>query len=101
MPSRDAIVVAAGVIGATSALRLLESGWRVRLWADAFVQGTTSAVAAAIWHPYRTAPEDKVLAWGMRTAEGLRRPRRCPRRWRRDAARRRAVARSSKASSTP
>jgi D-amino-acid oxidase len=57
-------VVGGGVVGLTCALELARAGSRVRLhtadpWAD-----TTSAVAAAIWFPYRAAPADAVLRWG-------------------------------------
>lgn len=59
----DAVVVGAGVIGLTSAIRLAERGWRVNVISDRDPLDTTSAVAAAIWLPYRAAPEERVLAW--------------------------------------
>ncbi|HEX6751304.1 MAG TPA: FAD-dependent oxidoreductase [Longimicrobium sp.] len=67
MAEREALVVGAGVIGLTSAIRLQEAGWRVRIWAAEAPERTTSAVAAAIWYPYRVGPEALVKAWGERS----------------------------------
>lgn len=66
-----AVVVGCGVIGLTSALRLLQSGWRVEVWGGRMPDETTSAVAAAIWYPYRVAPPDRVAAWGLQTYDAL------------------------------
>jgi D-amino-acid oxidase len=57
------IVVGAGVVGLTCAVRLLEAGHRVDVVARDLPLETTSAVAAAIWYPYRALPHDKVTAW--------------------------------------
>jgi D-amino-acid oxidase len=57
------IVVGAGVVGLSCALRLLEAGHRVDVLARELPRETTSAVAAAIWYPYRAWPHDRVLAW--------------------------------------
>jgi D-amino-acid oxidase len=57
------IVVGAGVIGLTCAVRLLEAGRRVDVVARDLPQETTSAVAAALWYPYRALPRDRVAAW--------------------------------------
>ncbi len=57
------IVVGAGVIGLSCALRLLEAGHRVDLLARELPRETTSATAAAIWYPYRASPPERVLAW--------------------------------------
>ncbi|WP_028651000.1 FAD-dependent oxidoreductase [Nocardioides halotolerans] len=56
-------VVGAGVIGLSCALRLLEAGHRVDVLARELPRETTSAVAAAIWYPYRAWPQERVLAW--------------------------------------
>ena len=56
------IVVGAGVVGLTCAVRLLEAGHRVDVVARDLPLETTSAVAAAIWYPYRALPRDKVTA---------------------------------------
>jgi D-amino-acid oxidase len=57
------IVVGAGVVGLTCAARLLENGHRVDVLARDLPLETTSAVAAAIWYPYRALPQDRVTAW--------------------------------------
>ncbi len=65
----NAVVVGCGVIGLTSAIRLQEAGFGVRIVTRALPPETTSAVAAAVWYPYKAYPEDRVLAWGRRTLE--------------------------------
>jgi D-amino-acid oxidase len=57
------IVVGAGVIGLSCAVRLLETGHRVDVLARELPRETTSAVAAAIGYPYRVWPQERVLAW--------------------------------------
>jgi D-amino-acid oxidase len=61
--SSRVIVVGAGVVGLTCAVRLLEAGHRVDVLARDLPLETTSAVAAAFWYPYRALPQDKVTAW--------------------------------------
>ncbi len=61
------IVVGAGVIGLTCATVLAEGGHRVKIVARELPPQTTSAVAAAIWHPYRALPYDRVIAWARAT----------------------------------
>lgn len=58
------LVVGAGVVGLSCAVRLLEAGHRVDVLARDLPLETTSAVAAAIWYPYRALPQDRVAAWG-------------------------------------
>ena len=58
------IVVGAGVVGLTCAVRLLEAWHRVDVVARDLPLETTSAVAAALWYPYRALPQDRVTAWG-------------------------------------
>jgi D-amino-acid oxidase len=60
-------VVGAGVVGLTCAVRLLEDGHRVDVLARDLPLETTSAVAAAIWYPYRAYPFERVLAWSARS----------------------------------
>ncbi len=57
------IVVGAGVIGLTCAVRLLQAGHRVDVVARDLPLETTSAVAAALWYPYRALPQERVAAW--------------------------------------
>jgi D-amino-acid oxidase len=59
----DVSVVGGGVIGLTCALELARAGHRVTVLTAAPVEATTSAVAAAIWFPYRASPPDAVLRW--------------------------------------
>ena len=65
------IVVGAGVVGLTSAVRLLEAGHRVDVVARDLPLETTSAVAAAIWYPYRALPADRVTAWSRTSYDVL------------------------------
>ncbi|MBC2934095.1 FAD-dependent oxidoreductase [Nocardioides sp. zg-1228] len=60
---RRVIVVGAGVVGLTCAVRLLEAGHRVDVVARDLPLETTSAIAAALWYPYRALPQDHVTAW--------------------------------------
>ena len=66
------VVVGCGVMGLSTAIRLRESGIDARIVTAALPENTTSAVAAAIWYPYRAYPEDAVLRWGARTFEVLK-----------------------------
>jgi len=65
------IVVGAGVVGLTSAVRLLEAGHRVDVVARDLPLETTSAIAAALWYPYRALPQERVTAWAARSREVL------------------------------
>ena len=65
------IVVGAGVVGLSCAVRLLESGHRVDVVARDLPRETTSAVAAAIWYPYHALPQDRVTAWAARSYEAF------------------------------
>ena len=61
------IVVGAGVVGLTCAVRLLEAGHRVDVVARDLPRETTSAVAGGFWYPYRALPQDKVTGWARTT----------------------------------
>ena len=63
------IVVGAGVIGLSCAVRLAESGYDTAVLARDLPLETTSAVAAAIWYPYLSAPVDRVAAWSRASYE--------------------------------
>jgi D-amino-acid oxidase len=60
---RGVTVVGGGVIGLTCALELARAGHTVEVRTADPVSDTTSAVAAALWFPYRAAPADAVLRW--------------------------------------
>ncbi|GHH95170.1 amino acid oxidase [Streptomyces capillispiralis] len=65
----DVLVVGGGVIGLTTAVVLAERGVRVRLWTRDPVERTTSAVAGALWWPYRIEPVASARAWALRSLE--------------------------------
>lgn len=57
------VVVGAGVVGLTCAVRLGERGHRVDVLARDLPLETTSAVAAALWYPYQASPRERVAGW--------------------------------------
>lgn len=60
----DVTVVGAGVVGLSSALRLLEAGARVTVRFADTSEDTVSAVAAAVWYPSGfPAGDARSLAW--------------------------------------
>ena len=63
------IVVGAGVVGLTCAVRLAEDGHRVDVLARDLPRESTSAVAGAIWYPTRTLPREQVVPWAVRSYE--------------------------------
>ena len=66
-----AVVVGAGVVGLTTAVRLREAGIDANVVARDGPLDTTSAVAAALWYPYRALPAERVTAWSAQTYSGL------------------------------
>ncbi len=70
MPVR-VLVVGAGVVGLTCAVRLAEAGIDTHVLARDLPAETTSAVAAAIWYPYLALPQDRVTAWAARSRTEL------------------------------
>lgn len=65
----EVIVVGGGVIGLTTAVVLAERGHDVRLWTRDAAGRTTSAVAGALWWPYRIEPLASVYAWALRSLD--------------------------------
>ena len=59
----DVLVIGCGVSGLSCGIRLLEAGHTARIWARDLPQQTTSAVAAAVWYPYKAYPEHLVVGW--------------------------------------
>ncbi|GCB44208.1 FAD-dependent oxidoreductase [Streptomyces sp. NL15-2K] len=68
-PEDEVVVVGGGVIGLTTALVLAERGRRVRVWTRDPVERTTSAVAGALWWPYRIEPVARARAWALRSLD--------------------------------
>ncbi len=60
-------MVGAGAIGLACAVRLLEAGHHVDVVARDLPLETTSAVAAALWYPFRAYPFERVTAWSRTT----------------------------------
>jgi len=67
------IVVGAGVVGLSAAVRLAEHRYDVAVLARDLPAETTSAVAAALWYPYRASPRDAVTRWSAATFTELTR----------------------------
>jgi D-amino-acid oxidase len=65
------IVVGAGVVGLSCAVRLLEAGHEVSVVARDLPLETTSSTAAALWYPYRAYPFERVAAWAATTYSEL------------------------------
>ncbi|MFE9776066.1 FAD-dependent oxidoreductase [Streptomyces sp. NPDC005931] len=66
---RGVVVVGGGIVGLTTAVVLAERGARVRLWTRDPAERTTSAVAGALWWPYRIEPVASARAWALRSLE--------------------------------
>ncbi|OIJ66378.1 FAD-dependent oxidoreductase [Streptomyces mangrovisoli] len=69
----DAVIVGGGVIGLTTAVVLAERGLRIRVWARESGEATTSAVAGALWWPYRIRPAELVRGWSLRSLDAYER----------------------------
>jgi D-amino-acid oxidase len=67
------VVVGAGVVGLTTAVCLRSLGIEADVVARDAPEATTSAVAAALWYPYRALPADRVTAWSAASYEELSR----------------------------
>ena len=67
----DVTVVGAGVIGLTTAVELQAAGHTVQVVAAARGEATTSAVAGAVWFPFRADPPARVNGWARRSRERL------------------------------
>jgi D-amino-acid oxidase len=60
---RRVVVVGAGVVGLSCAVRLAEAGHDVHVLARDLPLETTSAVAAALWHPSGTMADEPARGW--------------------------------------
>ena len=69
------VVLGAGVIGLTTALRLCNElpTAKVTVFAEKFEDETTSAGAAGLWEPYKLSdtPPELIRRWGRETFEHL------------------------------
>ncbi|MFZ0217739.1 MAG: FAD-dependent oxidoreductase [Candidatus Dormiibacterota bacterium] len=59
----EVMVVGGGVVGLTTAIRLVERGRRVRIVTAEPAERTTSAAASAMWSLPPVAPDDPQLRW--------------------------------------
>ncbi|WP_422770137.1 FAD-dependent oxidoreductase [Plantactinospora sp. WMMC1484] len=66
---RGVVVLGAGIVGLTTAVRLAEAGARVTVLTAHDPADTVSRVAAAVWYPTRTSGDPRVLGWARRTFE--------------------------------
>ncbi len=66
-PADEFIVLGAGVIGLSTALRLQQYGYAVRIIARESTPSTTSDVAPAMWHPYKVNPDERLRRWAAET----------------------------------
>ena len=67
MTNKQVTIIGAGVMGLSCGVRLLEAGWQVEIITREMPHQTVSAVAAAVWYPYKAYPPAKALEWGRRS----------------------------------
>ncbi|MFH8656076.1 NAD(P)/FAD-dependent oxidoreductase [Streptomyces afghaniensis] len=65
----EIVVVGGGVVGLTTGVVLAERGRPVRVWTRDPAEATTSAVAGALWWPYRIEPVALARVWALRSFE--------------------------------
>jgi D-amino-acid oxidase len=65
----DVVVVGAGVIGLSCAIRLQQRGARVAVVSPDGPEYTTSWISAAVWYPTKTDGDPRVLRWAASTFE--------------------------------
>lgn len=68
---KKVIVIGCGVSGLSSAVRLSEAGFRVRIFTRDAPPDTTSNAAGAIWYPFKCYPKEKALDWSRNTLDTL------------------------------
>ena len=69
---KQIVIIGSGVIGLSSAYRLLEAGFGVTVLAQTLPPNTTSDVAAAFWSPSATAGEERERKWAMASLHTFR-----------------------------
>jgi D-amino-acid oxidase len=62
-------VIGCGIIGLTTAIKLEQAGYEVRIVTKNLHFKTTSAVAAAIWMPFKADPVELVNQWSLESYE--------------------------------
>lgn len=62
-------IIGAGIIGQSSAYQLLEKGYKITIYAQAFSPDITSAKAAAFWFPYYILNDDRCIRWSQTSYE--------------------------------
>ena len=65
-------IIGCGVIGLTTAVCLQEEGHLVRIYTKDFPEQTVSAIAAAIWMPFKVEPVEAVNRWSRISYERFR-----------------------------
>jgi D-amino-acid oxidase len=60
---REIVVLGLGVSGLSCGVRLCEAGFSVCAVGELAPLESTSAVAAAVWYPYRVGPPERVARW--------------------------------------
>ncbi|MEL6868091.1 MAG: FAD-dependent oxidoreductase [Bacteroidota bacterium] len=63
----EILIIGAGVIGLTTAVRLQEAGFQVSIISKTLPEQSTSAKAAAIWLPFEVEPMQQVNAWSLKS----------------------------------
>ena len=66
-------IIGQGVIGLTSAARLLRLGFAVDIYSRGTFSQTTSMAAGAYWWPHKAYPEERVSQWAKETYQEYRR----------------------------
>src|SRR4030095_9198886 len=61
------VIAGCGVIGLTTAVRLLEEGYEVNIVTKELPGQTTSNKAAAFWFPYHVRDSKEILRWIMQS----------------------------------
>lgn len=59
----EVVIIGGGISGLACGVRLVDAGLHVRLLARERPERTVSAVAAALWHPFKAEPPDRIARW--------------------------------------
>ena len=70
--SKEVLILGSGVSGLSTGILLLETGYKVTIWAKDLPPNTTSNKAAAVWYPYLCYPRDKAIPWARTTFEYIK-----------------------------